>query len=592
MKNITKIPCSRRNIFISLSVFALVVLNNYDRLLKKPIGGQLFENDRFDTQKLRYYTQATLTSNTWLFNENIFQYSTTARLIRGSVESKIEIESLVYFRHQPSPSTQNFINAMLKKQYCLVKFNGNEGLNEGGGNDSKLVLLEYNDLVMLGKNKDLVFYSIKCALDFEQNNRKELDVVNSIQVAIIDPTAYRKANHGAIFFHKPNIVTHKGPKLQTKTVNCVHTLRDVNTDIKYKHLKNWLRINQLMGVGRIRLCIMTGDKSSEPYENRLKDLVKLFGKDFIDVVEYESNPRRLCDKLKNSTNKLSDSWRDLCVQTIENDFSHIGTHENTCDMECLHNYKHAYQYMTNYDVDEFIFPRRFSKNHFNDLENIRDLKCDIYPLNDGTKKAMYGNNMMHEYIQRLTGIYGNRVAYFHFQNYQVLNEHENLLDKISSNVFIQKTGGTQVYLDYENTNRSTNLRFWFKNCSKVDHAYLDSFKTLSDEAKCFQKLIFRNTSELDSKWRNVLMSLLNNRNGKSIFNTDYVLSLNPHTAHRIKPDSFRVDVPIDIGYASHFRDEDISTLESSNQKANIMSFPLRHLVFDMEYFLFIVRKFL
>ncbi len=231
----------------------------------------------------------------------------------------------------------------------------------------------------------------------------------------------------------------------------------------------------------------------------------------------------MCDKLKNIF---------LCVQTFGRDLGSLGTHENTCDMECLHNYKHAYQYMTNYDVDEFIFPRRFSKNHFNDLENIRDLKCSLAKNNTmngpsgGLVNLNYGSNMMHEYIQRLIGIYGNQAAFFHFQNYLVLNEFENLLDKISDNLLLQSSDGNKVFLDYENRKRSTNLRFWFKNSSKVNRDYFDSFKTLSQLTKCLEKSNFKNNSELDSKWRKVLMSQLNNRSGKSIFNTDYVNIVN------------------------------------------------------------------
>jgi hypothetical protein len=121
--------------------------------------------------------------------------------------------------------------------------------------------------------------------------------------------------------------------------------------------------------------------------------------------------------------------------------------------------------------------------------------------------------------------------------------------------------------------------------------YFQSFKNLSRRIEHLDKLYFLNEKNgLDAKWRNILLSFLSTqRLGKSIFNTDLVLSINPHKSDRTRPDAACVKVPMDLGFVSHFRDEDISTKINSHQFAHVNNFPIRHLVLDFEYFLFLMR---
>lgn len=245
-------------------------------------------------------------------------------------------------------------------------------------------------------------------------------------------------------------------------------------------------------------------------------------------------------------------------------------------------------YLTNYDIDEFIFPRLFNKNYQQDLlEQPRDNLNMYEKFNNDVQKAYRRHNML-DYINYLNSIFGERVAQFHFENYLILNEYEHLYDKIFLNVLNRENG--MLVLDYENHQRQTNLRFRIDENNRADMSYFESFKVLSQLVSTHKTKYINQTSEwlskIGSKWQNPLASLLDNRNGKSIFNTDYTISINPHKATRIRADSFRISVPIKYGFASHFRDEDISSRDEYGPK--VYTYPIRTLVLDIEYFYFLM----
>jgi hypothetical protein len=534
-----------------------------------------------------------LPSTNWLLNQNILQYSTIARLVRHS--TAIEIESLIMFDMLSQAEAASRLPShkkLLETKRCLVKFNSS-------ASDQDLFIIKYEELFLLELAAEYTIYRIRC-LFVLRNKHNARQIINHVHVAIVDLAHYRNLNsfNVTLFFHKPILILQNPgkSKIETSTVNCVHAVRQMN-ELRYKQTKNWLQINKLMGVGRVRLCRLIDYDNTTDFH--VQNLVKHFGADFVEVVKYHMNPGHVCEKLAVHSG-ASFSWKNWCVQRIGVALNDFGVHEKMCANACFQNYKHIYKYLTNYDMDEFIFPRRFDKNHFHELSE-RELDAAETQCVSSNKSNYINGGLISNYIQRLVQFYGTRVAYFHFENYLTLNEHENLMDKIANSVLLTFNGGRTLYLDYENIEKRTNLRFRIRNDSSwwsilrngsEDMTYFQSFKYLNNRIKRLDSLYFSNeTCVLDAKWRNVLMSFVSARRpGKSIFNTDLVHSINPHNSMRIKPDSVRVHVPIDLGYVSHFRDEDISTKFSHGQFAQVNYFPIRHLVLDMEYFLFLVHS--
>jgi hypothetical protein len=552
-----------------------------------------------------------LPTTTWLLNQNVLQYSTIVRLVRDPSTSGnvVEIESLILFDMATGADTASWIpsyRSFFETKRCLVKFS-----RSTGNKNYELFLIKYDELVMI---EDRI-YRIKCLVRL--NAELELisgQIINRVQVAIVDIKHYNNEQvekelpaFNTIFFHRSNVIKNiesscrnssSRGKIKSATINCVHTVREINTEQKYRQTKNWLQINKLIGVDRVRFCRLV-DNDNET-DNNIQKLIKHFGGRFVEVTKYQSNTQNVCENLANII-KESKKWTSQCMERIEKTFDMFGIHEKMCANDCFQNYKHNYKYLTNYDIDEFIFPRQFNKNHFHELSE-RELTAVV--LNFNKQKSNFSicgsGSLISDFIQRLVNLYGTRVAYFHFENFLVLNEHENLMDKINNNVLLSVNGGRTLYLDYENTERRTNMRFlirndssWWPASGNSDTAYFQSFKNLSHYIKRLDKVYFlKEKNRLELKWRNVLMSIVSTfRPGKSIFNTDLVLGISPHNSMRIMPDTVRVRVPMDLGFVSHFRDEDISTKLNENQFAHVNNFPIRHLVLDMEYFLFLVSAY-
>jgi hypothetical protein len=73
---------------------------------------------------------------------------------------------------------------------------------------------------------------------------------------------------------------------------------------------------------------------------------------------------------------------------------------------------------------------------------------------------------------------------------------------------------------------------------------------------------------------------MNKREGKSIYNTEFTLSINQHFAFTNLNETTRQRIPIEMGYISHIRDD----IESFFAKQKC---PLTYFIIDTEYFKFI-----
>ncbi len=188
-------------------------------------------------------------------------------------------------------------------------------------------------------------------------------------------------------------------------------------------------------------------------------------------------------------------------------------------------------------------------------------------------------------------MFGSKISMFAFENFLVLQKANEFFEKILRDDFAWVDGQTgQRNLEYVNENRRTHLRFKISNSSS-DLNYFQSFKVLKNLTKCLnQSILEAHVNWLPNRWRNPLVSLLNNRYGKSISNTDFVYSLNPHSATQVKYGYEKKFVSAEHGFASHFRVEDIGTAVASTGN-HYLEFSIQMLKVDVEYFLFLVNNY-
>ncbi len=148
--------------------------------------------------------------------------------------------------------------------------------------------------------------------------------LSKIYLGIIDardfPAAFESKNYNGIFFHEPRFIQERSsPKIKT-TINCVHTVRGVNSDMA-KHIDSWIRINRAIGVGKISFCLM--DHGNE-HMNKLKEQHG----SYVEIVDFETNMDRVCTKLK-----LNGTEREIkCKQSYFTDvFRDHSILEKVCD---------------------------------------------------------------------------------------------------------------------------------------------------------------------------------------------------------------------------------------------------------------------
>jgi hypothetical protein len=142
---------------------------------------------------------------------------------------------------------------------------------------------------------------------------------------------------------------------------------------------------------------------------------------------------------------------------------------------------------------------------------------------------------------------------------------------------------SSFYLEYRDPNEkgSTLLKFLVNNQNDLN--YLKQLQYLVNFTKCIQDTYLNtNSFRITSKFRKILITLVNNRLGKSIFTTELCTAINVHGASI--PNNRFANVPIDFGYTSHFRSGDLIV------EAHGMSHPISVLKFDIEYLFFLVRN--
>ncbi|CAF0821566.1 unnamed protein product [Brachionus calyciflorus] len=234
-----------------------------------------------------------------------------------------------------------------------------------------------------------------------------------------------------------------------------------------------------------------------------------------------------------------------------------------CSNDCLLHSKYEYEYLSNYDFDEFILPRKHGSNYFMNVNFKENSSCDDFKNWTNENKINY--NII-DYVKSLLKNYGSDVAYFHFPNVQYLVDFEQVKKQLL-NI------NSDYLINYET--EFTKLKYHLNNVT--DQIYLKSMRDLQPYLNCLNESISKNNFYLP-RWNNVYASVINNREGKSIYLTNNTLSYNQHYAWITRPNTKGVRLPVDVAFVCHLRDHDISIVRdySSNE-----------LFLDLEYYRFI-----
>jgi hypothetical protein len=508
-------------------------------------------------------------NNEWTINGNIVQYSSFVILVETNL-IKIEVLALSNKRYLDTTDLHNNIK-------CVIKMK----------NDFKLYITSPYDIVAIPfmETNDIpsTLWKFQCFYKFS-NQENFLDS-KDLAVSLVDVNDFKSNKKNSIFLNNKavlsiNYIQYQKPayfnlfKPKKKAVaHCVHLLRGLD-HTRTVRILNWIELQRKIGIKKIRLYVLDVEESV------IQLIKKKYSQDFIEIIFHHTNLKDVCKKqierLENYPNSLFyQKLYDYCKTAFEKHYNIskilvLNAHERINTNDCFYNYKYEYEYVTNYDIDEIILPRNIDYNDNNNANCENSLK----------NSQNYTYNI-YDYADRLFSKYGKKkTSCISFENVMFLPNNKNL-DTFLLNLYNNKKHLTTIVLHGEE-----NKTVQYKCDSKTKFSYSKTIYKYSNLYKCLKnkyKSYINDT--VDGNFNNAIASLMNMREGKSIFNTDNTEGINQHYASIEKSFTYRIKIPLKLGYASHFR-------ESFNKFFYNQQYPIDFVLVDIEYYLFLINSFL
>jgi hypothetical protein len=249
--------------------------------------------------------------------------------------------------------------------------------------------------------------------------------------------------------------------------------------------------------------------------------------------------------------------------------------------------KYSYEFMVNYEIDELILPRIFLTTFFQTMTLVPkngDPGCRLEPKNLKTQFNLDYN--IYKYAKGLQREHGLNNAYFYFINHQLVSNSDDLYSEIKKAITEKRK-----FVDYNNTATSTYYRFSIP--SQTDLQYLNQMTSIQGHVECINKTYLSklvNAKRLDAKYTRYFASLnFNNRQGKSIFDTQLAEGVDQHIAVRKKSFARFYQVQPSIAFSSHLSSKDRSSQYMFFAKCPILyEYSIYDLKIDLEYLYFLL----
>jgi len=247
-------------------------------------------------------------------------------------------------------------------------------------------------------------------------------------------------------------------------------------------------------------------------------------------------------------------------------------HQAFNDNDCYLDYKYVYEYVSNYDFDEFIFPRQdFSPSQSRLLNSSKNM----------ISKPNYDINKYTKYLHDLFG--GKNISSLHFVNTFMLIDNRNLLDNIL-NYMYDKVSNQSI--EYKERNSSAQFRV-NKNDTEIIDKFWKRVIPLIDSLNETNRLRSirsngRNSFFFNTKWNNAYGFRWFYGRQKCIYVTDNALTIGTHYTRNFLKGTKNKVVPFNYGFLSHFRGD----YDLGGDKELIDRLSFNRLQYDIEYYLF------
>jgi hypothetical protein len=487
--------------------------------------------------------------NEWIINGNITQYSSYILTEEGFFKNYYYIEAFVILTRELESKNINLL------EYLKCFYKTEKGIIQ---KSNATYLKKISFMNVKGFPKKL--HRINCKI--------QINNTSFVTVAIISENEFGKDKipEDYIEFQEPRVKKiDKEDSLRNGVAHCVHLLRNVEGS-RSKRLFDWIEMQKRIGISEISLY--TYNVSNEVVDR----LNKKYSNGYVKIVKYLTKYEDVCripvlNFEKNRESAIHENLLNICKNAYSYHFDMsddlvMNTHERINTNDCFFNYKYDYKYVTTYDIDELILPRHYKLDYHNDNE----FNCEntTYPrLNYNIFK--FADDLFKKHSNRPSCIEFENVVFFSNDDLHLLNFTSYLYNNsaISNELSIQSIDKKVSYV--------------------LDS--LDYIKTLKSKINLAFCLIKNSTinSSFDILWNRVFATLMNMRNGKSIFNTDNTEGINQHYTDIAKSNkNIHVKVPLNDAFCGHNRE--FINLFFNNQKYSI-----KHFVVDIEFLLFLLN---
>jgi hypothetical protein len=526
-------------------------------------------------------------TNTWIFNNRVFQYSSHLFIQNGK---PTQIDSIIMTIDEVKESIVNdsFI--------CLLKSveSGIELYYE----ITKIYSFKFS-------NAKRVKCDIRDDINFEINNIvvaiiNKLDFINgNVDYKIIKNHKIPfKLPWNMISFQKPRII-YKPVKKIKKVAHCLHYTYNIN-QIDVSRILKWLDYQKSVGIDKI--IIYNSDKESS-WQN---EIYLRFDKKFVDLRKYYIKYDDICDVVRLNKFKLEDISKYLlmkkyCEDLFYNKFDdpvddpiNRWKHQKLSCNDCYTSFEHVYEFVSYYDFDEIIYPRKSNLEVFSTL-NIHHTPCNetsVCQLAEDYKKSFNLYEFTKDLIKRSYTSKEHFISLY-FPNAFYLEEN----DYVKQLMLDMNKVITENKTFFKNNTKSNNMLIHFKFTKNHGHIFVitpkdynhiemicNTYKMMSCIYNKFNDRINKNLVHSTFKRYLYFISNDNEQLGKLIHFTDNVYALHTHYPLFHLPNNNRFNLNAKDAVLMHFRSDLIKKAKDQNSS-------ITNLKIDLEYYLHLISNF-
>jgi hypothetical protein len=443
-------------------------------------------------------------NNKWVINNKIVQYS--SYLIKLD-NNKFHIEALIIH------STSTPINKNMK---CLIRYYQNGFL-----------ITPITNTVHITTSSDYgIIYQTKIICDLPNDNLK------NINIAVIDSNDFERIDQ--VIFQTPTFIDATLPKLQ-QVAHCGHMVRGINRESFY----TWIKLQRMIGINRMKFYSIDKSTPIDQFDTN------------IEIIDYDVDFSKVCGDCP-SRNSACELIYDMYFKRIHHPQT-LRLHEKLQANDCYLSLKYNYEFITNYDLDEIIYPRGPSKPS-------AQLDCDKINCNESNNMSIYNYAVgLFENRQKITSLTFENVHFFKLNRF-----FHTFFSSIDITNIPADDTQRFIPLLIDDTNKQLEyLKFIYQPED------LDSLSMLLKQYNSTKCLI---TEDKSNQFDRLMYAKLDIKTGGSILSTKYIEQLKSAT------------LPIENGFIGHFRDEPFSYFQSSTLHVSSIGF-------DLDYYLFFLKNF-